>query len=91
MQDDTDYSYDTYDDDIYVFATPDTIELLMQRQNNLLIHAENFEKIRPLVAGQDVVVVSRVDPDAAPIPDENIAQFVSRSEAFVIGLKLQKN
>lgn len=91
QQDDTDYSYHKYDKDIYIFATPDTIDQLTSAERQLLINTDGFNKIKPLVVWQDIVVISRVDPNAAPIADENIAQFVSRSDAFVIGLSLQKD
>jgi len=40
--------------------------------------------MKPLVTGKDVVFISRVDPNAAPIGDATVEAFISQTDAFVV-------
>jgi hypothetical protein len=46
--------------------------------------------MKPLVAGKDVVFISRVDPNAAPIGDATVEAFISQTDSFVVTVAWQR-
>lgn len=84
IQDDTDYLYEKISDTIFIFAQPDTLTMINSSSNTSIVDNENFALMRPLVTEKDVVFISRVDPNAAPIGDATVEAFISQTDAFVV-------
>jgi len=84
IQDDTDYLFEKINDSIYIFAQPDTLTMINNPNNTSMIDSEKFDIVKPLVVGKDVVFISRVDPNAAPIGDATVEAFISQTDSFVV-------
>lgn len=91
IQDDTDYLFEKYSDNIYIFAQPNTLELIKNENNKSIMDGTWFAVMKPLVAGKDVVFISRVDPTAAPIGDATVEAFISQTDSFVVTVSWRKD
>jgi hypothetical protein len=90
IQDDTDYLYEKVSDTIFIFAQPNTLAQINSDSNTSIIQSEWFAIMKPLVAGKDVVFISRVDPNAAPIGDATVEAFISQTDSFVVTVAWQR-
>lgn len=84
IQDDTDYLFEKITDTIYIFAQPNTLDLINSDTNTSITEGTGFAVMQPLVLGKTVVFISRVDPNAAPIGDATVEAFISQTDAFVV-------
>jgi hypothetical protein len=50
MQDDTDYTFHKYSENIYVFGQPSTIDMLLDPSHTTLAQSDRFASVQPLVA-----------------------------------------
>lgn len=89
MQDDTDYTFYRYDDNIYVFAQPNTIDMMTDPSHRSITTSDRFVQIEPLIAGKHVALVSRVNPDVDL--DPVISDFVAQTDVFVLGVQAQRS
>ena len=85
MQDDTDYSFHQYDDSTYLFAQPQTIDILVQYGTDSIADSPDFDRFASLVAGNSVSLVSRVNPEAA-ILEDTIRDFIAQTDIFVLSV-----
>lgn len=84
IQDDTDYLFEKVSDTIYIFAQPNTLEIINSDNNTSITEGTGFVVMKPLVMGKDVIFISRVDPNAAPIDDATVESFISQTDSFVV-------
>ena len=90
IQDDTDYLFEKVSDTIYIFAQPNTLEIINSDNNTSITEGTGFVVMKPLVMGKDVIFISRVDPNAAPIDDATVESFISQTDSFVVTVAWRK-
>jgi hypothetical protein len=89
MQDDTDYTFHKYSENIYVFGQPSTIDMLLDPSHTTLAQSDRFAAVQPLVAGKHVSFLSRVNPDATL--DPTVSAFVAQTDMFVLNIVDEKS
>jgi len=88
MQDSTDYTFHRYNDGVYVFGQPSTIDMMLSDNYRSIKTSPRFSIIGPLLKGWHIHFLSRVNPNASD--DPTIATFVSQTDMFLLHLEAKK-
>jgi hypothetical protein len=89
MQDSTDYTFHRYEDGVYVFGQPSTIDMMLSDNYRSIKTSPRFSIIGPLLKGWHIHFLSRVDPNAST--DPTVATFVSQTDVFLVKLEAKRN